>query len=147
MNSLTTNSAVSNDFDFCWRIYSESIRDEISPFIHGGWIEDVERDKFKKNWATDNSQIILLDSVPVGWFSVKITEKNIIVEHGYIAKHHQKKKIGSIILNFLNETARRDGKTVQIEVLKTSSAMSFFEKNGFSEKEELSLTSVMEYVK
>lgn len=144
MDTITTNNATSDDFEYCWKIYSRSIRDALSQFIQGGWVDEIEKLKFQKNWEAEKSHILLLNNRPVGWLAVDLNSESVKIEHGYIEKENQKKGIGTKILNFLNELAEKEDKPLIVEVLKNSTARDFFRKNGFFEKENLSLTSVME---
>jgi GNAT superfamily N-acetyltransferase len=76
---------------------------------------------------------VLYDGEPVGWFSYRLAQDRVTVEHGYLKRSHQRKKIGTILLNFIADEARKQRKKVVLEVLKNSTAKSFFDKTGFSE--------------
>lgn len=134
MAELITRPALHGDLDFCWDIYSESVKGVVAPMIQGGWNHDNEKAKFRSIWSTENAHIVLVDSVPVGWFACRFTDAEVVIEHAYFQASHQRRKIGTIIVNFIAEEAKKRGKnSVIVEVVKGASAKTFFEKLGFVE--------------
>lgn len=133
MADLITRPMADSDFPFCWSVYAESVKQQITPLLKRPWVDADEESRFRSIWTTENAHLVLRDGVPVGWFSFRETQDTVVIEHGYIQAAHQGKRIGSVLVDFIAGEAKKRGKNVDIEVLKGAPAKAFFDKTGFSE--------------
>lgn len=133
MVNLTTRQLNDDDFSFCWSLYAAAVKPLITPILPRLWNDTDEERLFRSIWKVEEAHMILYDDRPIGWFSVKENQENFVIEHGYIEQSYQKRKIGSIIIDFLVGEAGKHGKNVVVEVLQNNPARLFFDKAGFSE--------------
>jgi hypothetical protein len=143
MADLITRPIVDSDFSFCWSVYAESVKPQVSPLLKRPWIDADEEARFRSIWSSENAHMILCDGAPVGWFSYRETPDSVVIEHGYIRASHQKRRIGTILIDFIAGEAMKKNKNVEIEVLNGASAKTFFEKTGFAEVGTTSTTIQM----
>jgi GNAT superfamily N-acetyltransferase len=129
---LITKAANASDFDFCWGIYSDSVREAMTPLIPSGWKADAEKANFKSIWVAAESHLILYDDTAIGWMAIKELTDRLVIEHLYVRKSHQRKGIGTILVDFVAKKAAEKGKSVTASVLKPTTAISFAEKRRFS---------------
>lgn len=132
MAHLETRPLKASDFAFCWSVYAKQIRPAIEPLLSRPWVDAEEEARFRTIWTTENAHLIVCDDKPVGWLSFRETPDSVFLEHGYLIDTHQRKRIGSILVNFITAEAHKRGKHVRVETLQGSHAKTFFEKNGFA---------------
>src|SRR3984957_12598791 len=129
---LSTRQATDSDFEFCWNVYSDSVSATMSQLIAGGWKPEIEKKRFGSIWAPSDSHLVLYDSLPVGWLAFREHGDQLAIDHLYLRKSHQKKGIGTILVDFLAGKATAGKRRLTAEVLKSCTAVSFCEKMRFS---------------
>lgn len=133
MADLISRPLEKSDYPFCWSLYEESTKPAIAPFIQRNWASADEEERFRSIWTTDNAQLIVCDGKPVGWYGLKQASQTVVVEHFYVTPSHRQRRIGSILMRYIVDTAKSQGKRVTLEVINGSSARVFYEKLGFTE--------------
>jgi len=141
MADLISRPLQAADFPFCWALYEASTQSSIAPFMKRSWVSSDEENRFRSIWTTDNAQLIVCDNQPAGWFCLKEGPQSVVVEHFYVAPSHRKRRIGSILMGYIIDEAKRQGKKVSLDVIHGSSARTFFEKLGFAEVVQKQVTT------
>lgn len=145
MPQLDTRQAVLTDFDYCWAMYANAVRKHIEQRSRQPWNDLEERERFRSTWVPGDSHIIRYDGQEIGWFSVHLHDDVAHVGHGYISEKYQRRGIGSILLGFISEEAKRRGKRIlRAEALVDDTADAFFRRNGFDDRDRGELTVVLE---
>jgi GNAT superfamily N-acetyltransferase len=132
---LETRPATGDDFQYVWSVYSDSIKDHITPHLKSGWDDAVEIERFRKIWNAADSHIIMVDQKPVGWGGVVISEKEVRIEHLYIEGAHRGKHIGPRLVSEMAAQWTREGKIVRAELLKDERIMELASHIGFEKTE------------
>lgn len=147
MADLITRPATANDFKFCWELYSDFVKNLLTPHIQGGWIDSNEEAKFRSIWSIDEAHIIECDTDPIGWFSYHTTDNSLSLDQFYINLKYHRRRIGMIIFNYIFDQARQLGiKHVTADVLKGAISKDFFLKIGFVESGSTSLCTKLEKI-
>jgi GNAT superfamily N-acetyltransferase len=132
---LETRPATGDDFQYAWSVYSDSIKDHITPLLKSGWDDAVEIERFRKIWSPADSHIITVDQEPIGWGGAVISKNEVRIEHLYIEARHQDKGIGSRLISELAAQWAREGKTVRADLLKDERIMEAASRLGFEKTE------------
>ena len=128
---LETRPATDADFQYVWRVYSDAIKDHITPHLQDGWRDGIEIERFRKIWNIADTHIITVDQKPVGWGGIVVSENEVLIEHLYIEAAYQGKHIGSRIISEMTAQWTKEGKTVRAEVLKDEKIMALASQLGF----------------
>ena len=131
MADLTTRPVTPEDFTFCWSLYAPTVQEHLAALIAGGWNAEKERERFRGIWQSDETHVIQYDGLPVGWISVRKGETEFEIQHLYVDPRYQRRGVASILINFVADEARKAGKHVSAEVLKSSTVLDMARKTGF----------------
>jgi GNAT superfamily N-acetyltransferase len=134
---LETRPATVDDFQYVWRVYSDSIKDHITPHLKSGWDDSVEIERFRKLWNAADSHIIMVDQKPVGWGGIIISDEEVTIEHLYIEAPHRGKHIGPRIVSEMAAQWTREGKIVRADLLKDDRIMALASHLGFEQSESI----------
>lgn len=126
---LILENAQSENIDFIWSLYSESVKPLMAEKINGGWIDEVEKEKFLKQYSETDTHIIKIEGEVVGWIDYQQENGQVLLKNGYILPSKRRNGIGSALISQLLVDA--DGAVA--EVIVGNPYNSFFEKLGFKE--------------
>jgi ribosomal protein S18 acetylase RimI-like enzyme len=96
------------------------------------WDELRQRDSFAAQWKPDEVQIVAVDGKDIGWLQVSETPTEMRLQQFFISPDHQRRGIGTEVLNSLVAIWKATGKPVVLTVLKNNPARRLYERFGFS---------------
>jgi ribosomal protein S18 acetylase RimI-like enzyme len=120
--------AVSEDYDFCRRLY----------FTENQWILDVlhiDRDAhevgFPRQWKLPEVRIITLDGADIGWLQTAVHGDAVFLAQIYIVRSRQRRGIGTEVLRRLIAEADCVRRPLQLDVVKINPALRLYQRLGF----------------
>jgi GNAT superfamily N-acetyltransferase len=126
--AIATRPAEPEDFDFCQRLYFESM----------GWIIealklDMERHRegFARQWQLAEVHIITIASKDVGWMQTAPAHDAIVLGQLYLEGRVQRQGIGTRVMLALIEEAKLTKKAITLGVVKINPARRLYERLGF----------------
>jgi GNAT superfamily N-acetyltransferase len=123
--------ATEDDRAFVEAVYFETQRPIIEELF--GWRGDeFEHLNFRnKFYHEQDSSIIIVDGVDVGWLAVQRDGKSIHLDGVYLTTVAQNKGIGTFILRRLMEEAKTSALPLTLSAAKINRAIRLYERLGF----------------
>lgn len=97
-----------------------------------GWDEAWQQEHFRRNFDPDACRIITVEGEDAGVLSLEIREEEVFLRNIEIMPEHQRKGIGTFLIDSVLGEARGEGKNVVLQVLKVNPARRLYERLGFS---------------
>jgi GNAT superfamily N-acetyltransferase len=97
----------------------------------GRFDEHRVRQRLRDSFSTQHTSVIVVDHEFAGCVTVRPADDGQVLEHFYLAPHHQGRGIGSVVLRALLRHADRRGMAVRLNVLRGSAAQRLYERHGF----------------
>ncbi|WP_412074920.1 N-acetyltransferase family protein [Streptomyces xanthophaeus] len=97
----------------------------------GRYDEHRVRQRLRDSFSAQHTSIIMIDREPAGCVTVRPADGGQLLEHFYLAPHHQGRGLGSAVLRTLLERTDARGMTVRLNVLQGSAAQGLYERHGF----------------
>jgi ribosomal protein S18 acetylase RimI-like enzyme len=133
-----------DDYPFALKLYVEAIKPLACAWRE--WVEADQEAQFASLWRQDDTRIITLDGQEIGWVEFRRTGDELFLKQLYISPGHQRRGIGSQVLQLLREEQRGSAKSMALFVLKNNLALRFYERHGFEVVRETHTTFVMRRV-
>jgi ribosomal protein S18 acetylase RimI-like enzyme len=140
--TIDLRPACSDDYAFALDLYAEAIK----PFARtwGEWSDEGQQAQFASLWRPADTRIITLNGEhDIGWVEFRLSGNEIFLKQLYISPAHQRRGVGSKVMQRLMEELRGTAKSIALFVLKNNPAFRFYEKHGFSVAQETSTKFVM----
>jgi GNAT superfamily N-acetyltransferase len=104
------------------------------------------RDRFLADFCPEETSMILVDNIIVGFYSLSTRERYLYLTHLYILPEYQGKGLGLYTLNRIKEMAAGLSYPLRLGALRGSPSNDFYKANGFrfSHEEEWDLYYVWE---
>ncbi len=141
---LILKPASESDFEFIWKLYSESVSTIISNQIKGGWNQENEEKKFLTTYNIKNTYVITQDGEKIGWLSGSESENEVHIENGFLLQSYRRKGIGTRVLTELKNMFQAKNKKITFSVLHNN-PNKFFERFDFEIFEEDQLTKKIKF--
>jgi ribosomal protein S18 acetylase RimI-like enzyme len=139
--TIILRPACSDDYAFALKLYVEAIRPLAGAWIK--WVKAGQEAQFASMWRPNDTRIITLDGQEIGWVEFRRTGDELFLKQFYISPGHQRRGIGSQVLQLLREEQRGSAKSMALFVLKNNPAFRFYERHGFEVVRETHTTLVM----
>lgn len=97
----------------------------------GRYDEHRVRQRLRDSYSPQYTSVIDIDGEIAGSITVRAEESGRLVEHFYLATHHQGRGIGSAILRMVLALADAQGLPVRLIVMQGSAARRLYERHGF----------------
>lgn len=97
----------------------------------GRYDEDRVRRRLRDTFSPRYTSVILVDGGFAGSVTVRPDGKGRLLEHFYLAPHHQGRGLGSAVLRAVLERAAAENEPVRLDVLRGSPARRLYERHGF----------------
>ncbi|SNS35055.1 Acetyltransferase (GNAT) family protein [Streptosporangium subroseum] len=97
----------------------------------GRFDEHRVRQRLRNSFSTQHTSIIMVDHEFAGCVTVRPADGGQLLEHFYLAPHHQGRGLGSAVLRAILERADAQGMIVRLNVLQGSAARRLYERHGF----------------
>jgi len=119
-----------SDESFVEIVYFETQRWIIETLF--GWRgNDIERKKFRESYDADNTEIILAEGIPAGWWTVQRSPNEIHLEAIYLLAPHQGRGIGSKLVRDLMAQAEDARIPIRLSTAKINPARKLYARLGF----------------
>jgi ribosomal protein S18 acetylase RimI-like enzyme len=132
---VAVRDATEADSAFCYETKKLAHRENVIA-TYGQWDEKFQVDYHDNQWRPDGVRIASLGDVQVGWFAFVEHSDHIAIDGVYVLPSQQRKGIGSQMVGCIQEVGLRTGKPVALFVMKTNTAVRFYEKLGYVVKGE-----------
>lgn len=97
----------------------------------GRFDEHRVRQRLRDSLSPQYTSIIEIDRELAGCVTLRPTPEGQLLEHFYLAPHHQGRGLGSAVLRALLVRTDAEGVTVRLNVLQGSAARRLYERQGF----------------
>ncbi|WP_118182364.1 GNAT family N-acetyltransferase [Paraburkholderia phosphatilytica] len=129
---LTLHPPAQPDAAWLFDTYRDCMREYVEPEY--GWDEARQRNGLTNSLTQGVWRILLLDDVRCGFVHWENTPEDITLKLICIAPAMQRKRIGSAVLDRLENHARTSGKPLCLKALATNQiAYSWYRRRGFVE--------------
>jgi len=125
---ITTRGAELQDFEFCQRLYFESMR-EIIAVLHLDMAQQHE--VFARQWQAAEVRILATAGEDIGWMQTAPADDAVLLKQLYLARRFQRRGIGSRVLWSLIDETRCVHKAITLGVVKINPARRLYERLGF----------------
>lgn len=129
------------DYDFLYKLHVATMKEYVAQTW--GWDENFQQEMFRKNFNPNELEIITFKKKDIGMISIEDREEDIFLRAIEIAPEHQKKAIGTYIVQAIIDNATRKSKPVFLYVLKVNPAQKLYERLGFERISETTTHYVM----
>lgn len=123
--------ATLKDKEFLRSLHRETLREYVEQTW--GWDEEWQRKRFDERFDPADMRIIVVEGDDVGMLKVGREEDRIFLENILIAPSHQRRGIGTQLIQSLMEEADERGVPLRLQVLKVNPARRLYERLGFRE--------------
>ena len=117
------------DFEFVFQLNKINMRHFVEQIR--GWDEEAERKDMRRKFLPFVDQIIQVNGIDVGIFSVEQRQGEIYLKHIEILPEYQGQGIGGSLIRSVQSQAMTQGLSVKLTVLKANSAKQIYERLGF----------------
>lgn len=127
--SLSFRQAVDTDQALLYRL----TREAIGPYVAQlwGWEEEFQQARFARIFDPARWQIIIYDGVEVGGLELEQRPEDLFLANLLLFPEHQRKGIGTAVIQRLLREAHAEGRPVRLRVLKVNPARGLYERLGF----------------
>lgn len=106
------------DFAYCWSIYSEAMGSAL-------------RETIERALDEEGASILVVDKSDAGWLHVSETRFDIHLGHLYLEADRRGQGLGTGLLQWMIDRARRKAKSFTVDVAADSRARRLYERLGF----------------
>jgi ribosomal protein S18 acetylase RimI-like enzyme len=121
--------ARSDDLEFCWSVYRDLMKPLTMELLE--WNELGQRRVIEQSLTDSGTSIIVFEKLDIGWVQTRETDREIYLGQLYVIPSMQNRGIGTVIVRRLCDRVQREGKALQLEVMKNNRARLFYERLGF----------------
>ena len=126
---ITLRQARPADFDFALALYLESTKPLLLTLGH--WNEDRVRTRFAQDFKPRRARVIHNAGHAIGWIQVSETAQSYHLDQLHIVDGHRNQGIGTRLIQALLDRARRDGRSVSLNVIRGNRAAYLYQRLGF----------------
>ena len=126
--------ASATDFEELVTVRIEAMRESLEQI--GRFDPERARERFRNSFVPELTRHILLDGKRVGFFALKPDNNELLLDHFYIHPSHQRRGLGTEVLNMLFVEADKSKLPIRVGVLRDSASNSFYMQHGFQKTGE-----------
>lgn len=126
--NLVTKAATEEDFEFCWNVYEAAVKALLVGDGKREWSGD-EKQQFREIWKKDESHLVLLDGVSIGWAGFHISGEIVEVTHLYFLEEFRNQGYGAKLVEEMVGRWEAEGKEVRAAILTSSHAVNIAKKH------------------
>ncbi|WP_328912766.1 MULTISPECIES: GNAT family N-acetyltransferase [unclassified Streptomyces] len=90
------------------------------------------RQRLRDSFSTRHTSIVTVGGEFAGCVTLRPVDDGLLLEHFYLAPHHQGRGLGSAVLRTVLARADAQGATVRLKVLQGSAAQRLYARHGFT---------------
>jgi ribosomal protein S18 acetylase RimI-like enzyme len=143
MPDFSLRPATPDDYDFLYDLNRSALGEYVAQV--SGWDEEWEQQNFRERFDPDRRQIIRIDGEDAGAFGFYADGDHVLLDYLAILPEYQRRGIGSRLISSVVEEARKLGKPVRVQVLKTNPATQLYKRLGFDIVEEAERHFIMKW--
>jgi GNAT superfamily N-acetyltransferase len=144
IGAITLRAAAAEDAEYIYRLTEGAMRGYVEATF-GAWNESANRARVFEAATSGKVSLIYCAQALVGAIQVERGSKHIQLEQIYIDPAHQRRGIGTRLVQDLISEATRDGKPVRLRMLKVNPVLDFYSRLGFAVTEATDERYFMEY--
>ena len=129
MPDFSLRPATPDDYDFLYDLNRLALGEYVAEI--SGWDDEWEQQNFRERFDPDLRQIIRVDGEDIGAFGFYADGDHVLLDYLAIVPECQRRGIGTRLIGSVVEEARKLGKPVRVQVLKTNPATELYERLGF----------------
>ena len=129
MTDFTLVPAIAADFDDLLWLRLRAMRASLEAL--GRYDHMRARQRFVDNFKPEYCHHIVVNGHRIGCVAVRPEGEGLQLDMLYIHPSKQGQGWGTRVLQYINEQADRDGKSIKVEVLKGSPANAFYQQHGY----------------
>ena len=141
MHGLTLRPATQKDKEFCYLVLKTTMRGYVDQIW--GWDEAWQQTYFASKFDAAQNQVIVVDGIDAGVFSVEEHEDELFISRLYILPAYQRRGIGTYLLKSVIDKGQALGLPVRLQVLVNNPARQLYERLGFQSSEGTATHIVM----
>jgi ribosomal protein S18 acetylase RimI-like enzyme len=126
--ALTFRPALAQDIEYCRRIYFSEM-EWIIRELHIDALAQAEN--FQKQWVQAQVRIITLQGTDIGWLQSFAQDDDLFLAQLVVDRAHQRKGIGTEVMERLMHEAQQRHQGVRLEVVKINPALRLYQRLGF----------------
>jgi ribosomal protein S18 acetylase RimI-like enzyme len=126
--ALTFRPALAQDIEYCRRIYFSEM-EWIIRELHIDALAQAEN--FQKQWVQAQVRIITLQGTDIGWLQSFAQDDDLFLAQLFVDRAHQRKGIGTEVMERLMHEAQQRHQGVRLEVVKINPALRLYQRLGF----------------
>ncbi len=130
MPSITFADVTLDDFERLVTIRIAAMRASLEAV--GRFDPDRARERLRKSFFPEFTQIIIADSQSIGFYTLRPVEDGLHLDHFYIHPDWQSQGIGSQVLRSLLTKADAEQVAVHLGALRDSPSNRFYQRHGFT---------------
>lgn len=119
MNKITLRPCLPNDSEFYYAVKKTTLKEYVEK-TWGIWDDDFQRERHKKNFNPDHSQIIQFQGTDIGILVIEEGEESVMLHNIEILQDYQNQGIGTYLLKNVIHHAAEQRKNVALQVFKTN---------------------------
>ena len=130
MDNVSLRPATEADYEFGYQVKKSAL----GPYIAEtwGWVEDEQRDYYRREFSLDDAYVITFHDEDVGWLVNRQITEGRELHQLYILPDYQNRGIGSCLMNEILTNAERQMLPVLLQVLKCNHrAKQLYDRLGF----------------
>jgi ribosomal protein S18 acetylase RimI-like enzyme len=139
--TIDLRPAGSGDYAFALHLYVKTIRPLATAWTE--WVDEEQEALFASLWRPEDTRIIVLNGQEIGWAEFRQTGDEVLLKQLYISPAHQRRGIGSQVMQRLLEERCGTAKSMALFVLKNNPAFRFYQRHGFGVVRETPTKLVM----
>ena len=133
LEKITARPATDGDYSFGYFAKKAAMKRYIEKTW--GWNTEVQKEKYRKYFHTQNSFVIEYEKLRIGWLEYEDNNEIIEIHQIFILPKYQHNGIGSMILNNIINTGKRKKIPVRLQVLKSNpEAKKLYTTLGFMDR-------------
>ena len=127
---VSLRPATADDCEFAYRTTRDTMREYVLA-TWGAWNEAEARQRASENIAAGATQVIVLESTPIGIHLVKREPDAIRLLQIFILPEYQRRGIGSQLIGRLLTEAKSARLPLRLRVLRVNPAFALYQRMGF----------------
>ena len=118
------------DLDFAWQLFRDLMKPLTVDLLD--WHEPKQQNMVQEALLAVGTSIVTIKGSRTGWLQLNETADEVYLAQLYIEPEIQNQGIGTAIGRQLCDRARRQGKTLRLDIMTNNRARTLYERLGFS---------------
>jgi len=130
MSQRSFQQATKHDEAVIFDLYCQVMKEHITEIW--GWDQEWQENDFMKHFSPENITVVREENKAIGYSQIENQGNQLYIRMLLLLPKHQRKGIGSRLLNAVIEKAKAQSKGIALQVFKVNEqAKRFYEHRGF----------------